>query len=107
MSKLGPIIFFYAVYRLGAHNILIPEIPYNLNVVADYLLERRRRGSRFSIIAVAEGAVSVEDAQAQVEQEQAPETSKKQKKAKPADDLATVASDNDDYLSPISRNLYG
>lgn len=46
----------------GADVILIPEIPYNLEVVAEYLQERRRRGSRFSIIAVAEGAISIEQA---------------------------------------------
>ena len=45
----------------GADVILIPEIPYDLSAIADYLLERRRRGSKFSIIAIAEGAVSVED----------------------------------------------
>ena len=42
----------------GADVILIPEIPYSLEVVADYLIERRRGGSRFSIIGVAEGAHS-------------------------------------------------
>ncbi len=45
----------------GADVILIPELPYRLEVIADYLLERRRTGKRFSIIAVAEGARSVED----------------------------------------------
>ena len=45
----------------GADVILIPEIPYDLNVVAGYLQERRRTGKRFSIIAVAEGARSVEE----------------------------------------------
>jgi 6-phosphofructokinase 1 len=41
----------------GADAILIPEIPYNLNIVAEHLMERRRHGKRFSIIALAEGAV--------------------------------------------------
>jgi 6-phosphofructokinase 1 len=45
----------------GADVILIPEIPYDPSVVANYILERRRRGSRFSIIAIAEGAVSIQD----------------------------------------------
>lgn len=48
----------------GADVILIPEMPYDLEIVADYLQERRRRGSRFSIIAVAEGALSKEMAAA-------------------------------------------
>ncbi|NBD39074.1 MAG: ATP-dependent 6-phosphofructokinase [Verrucomicrobia bacterium] len=39
----------------GADVILIPEIPYNLEAVAESLLNRRRHGKRFSILAVAEG----------------------------------------------------
>jgi 6-phosphofructokinase 1 len=42
----------------GADVILIPEIPYDLEAVAEHLQERRRNGKRFSIVAVAEGAVS-------------------------------------------------
>ena len=45
----------------GADVILIPEIPYDINVVANSILNRQRSGSNFSIIAVAEGAISVED----------------------------------------------
>lgn len=39
----------------GADVILIPEIPYSLEVISESLLHRRRSGKRFSIIAVAEG----------------------------------------------------
>lgn len=46
----------------GADVILIPEIPYSLDIVAEALLERMRRGKMFSIVAVAEGALSVEEA---------------------------------------------
>jgi 6-phosphofructokinase 1 len=46
----------------GADVILIPEIPYNLEAVAESLLNRRRSGKRFSIIAVAEGVKSVSEA---------------------------------------------
>lgn len=46
----------------GADVILIPEIPYDPKVVAEHLLARRRSGKRFSIIAVAEGAMSVAEA---------------------------------------------
>lgn len=44
----------------GADVILIPEIPYNINVVAESILHRSRNGSPFSIVAVAEGALSQE-----------------------------------------------
>ncbi|MBI4560234.1 MAG: 6-phosphofructokinase [Candidatus Hydrogenedentes bacterium] len=40
----------------GADVILIPEIPYSLDVVAQSLLDRMRHGKMFSIVAVAEGA---------------------------------------------------
>jgi ATP-dependent phosphofructokinase / diphosphate-dependent phosphofructokinase len=39
----------------GADVILIPEIPYDLEAIAESLMRRRRAGKRFSIIAVAEG----------------------------------------------------
>jgi 6-phosphofructokinase 1 len=59
----------------GADVILIPEIPYDLEIIAKYLLQRRRKGSRFSIIAVAEGAVS----QAETGTEDTPKKKKKTK----------------------------
>ena len=45
----------------GADVILIPEIPYDIHKVAEFIEERRRHGRSFSIIAVAEGAVSKND----------------------------------------------
>ncbi|MCB2156352.1 6-phosphofructokinase [bacterium] len=47
----------------GADVILIPEIPYDVKKVAAAIRGRTRRGKRFSIVAVAEGAVSVKDSQ--------------------------------------------
>ena len=46
----------------GADIILIPEIPYDLKKVIAKIDERDRKGSGFTIIAVAEGAISKEDA---------------------------------------------
>ena len=46
----------------GADIILIPEIPYDINKVIDAIEERDKNGSRFTIIVVAEGAISKEDA---------------------------------------------
>lgn len=46
----------------GADIILIPEIPYDINMVIKKIEEREKNGSRFTIIAVAEGAISKEDA---------------------------------------------
>lgn len=46
----------------GADIILIPEIPYDLDKVAQAVEKRARQGKRFSILAVAEGAISKGDA---------------------------------------------
>lgn len=46
----------------GADIILIPEIPYDIDKVVDKIEERDKGGSRFTIIAVAEGAISQKDA---------------------------------------------
>src|SRR5664279_895263 len=46
----------------GADVILIPEIPYNVKRIADAIRQRSKRGSNFSIVAVAEGAKSRDDA---------------------------------------------
>jgi 6-phosphofructokinase 1 len=46
----------------GADVILIPEIPYDINKVAESVLHRSHIGKRFSIVAMAEGALSRDDA---------------------------------------------
>lgn len=46
----------------GADIILLPEIPYDIDKVIDAIEDRDKRGSRFTIIVVAEGAISKEDA---------------------------------------------
>ncbi len=70
----------------GADVILIPEVPYDLEVVADHLRERRKHGKRFSIIAVAEGVRSileVEAGEAEIAMLKAGEKKKKRKKSSP------------------------
>lgn len=46
----------------GADIILLPEIPYDIANIVGAIRERTKRGKRFSILAVAEGAISKEDA---------------------------------------------
>ena len=46
----------------GADVILIPEIPYDINKVAELIEKRRKKGRSFSIVACAEGAVAKTDA---------------------------------------------
>lgn len=45
----------------GADVILIPEIPYSVASIAEAIKERSRSGKSFSIVAIAEGAISVEE----------------------------------------------
>ncbi|MGI0115258.1 6-phosphofructokinase [Zooshikella sp. RANM57] len=47
----------------GADVILLPELPYRLETVAEAIKHRVRSNKRFSIIAYAEGALTVEEAQ--------------------------------------------
>ena len=47
----------------GADVILIPEIPYDINKVVEAIQKRNKAGKRFTILAVAEGAISKEDAE--------------------------------------------
>lgn len=46
----------------GADVILIPEIPYDIEAVAEAIRARSRKGRHFSIVAVSEGAMSRETA---------------------------------------------
>jgi 6-phosphofructokinase len=45
----------------GADIVLIPEIPYDINKIASAIDYRKRHGRNYTILAVAEGAVSVTD----------------------------------------------
>lgn len=45
----------------GADVILLPEIPYDIEKVAHLIEERKKKGRSFTIVACAEGAVSVDD----------------------------------------------
>jgi 6-phosphofructokinase 1 len=48
----------------GADVILIPEIPYDVEKISEAIKRRNRSGTNFSIVAVAEGAMSRDDARA-------------------------------------------
>ncbi|MBN2735415.1 MAG: 6-phosphofructokinase [Spirochaetales bacterium] len=47
----------------GADVILIPEIPYKLDSIYSTLRKRKEQGKRFSIVVVAEGAISQKEAE--------------------------------------------
>src|SRR3954467_2231126 len=69
----------------GADVILIPEIPYDVESIARAIPQRTRSGKSFSIVAVAEGAISKQDAaiyQRAVEKKEKAKQKPQRKKAK-------------------------
>ncbi len=63
----------------GADVILIPEIPYDVHKVAEAIRRRQHIGKSFSIVAVSEGAMAQEDADAYQSAVDKKEEAKKQK----------------------------
>ena len=51
----------------GAHSILLPEIPFDLNKVAAKIRERDRWGRMYSLVAVSEGAMALDGQHALLE----------------------------------------
>jgi 6-phosphofructokinase 1 len=51
----------YAGVAGGGDIILIPEIPYDIKVIGDHLEKRIKSGKTFSIVVVAEGAISTKE----------------------------------------------
>ena len=56
MGRYAGWIALHAGVASGSDVILIPEIPYKIASVCDFVVQRSRVGKRFSIICVAEGA---------------------------------------------------
>jgi ATP-dependent phosphofructokinase / diphosphate-dependent phosphofructokinase len=94
----------------GADVILLPEIPYDVEIVAEAIRRRSRRGSRFSIVAVSEGALSIKDAQLQREAREvieAAEDKKERKKAKARLAEIQTGASNTLHLSQQLEELTG
>jgi 6-phosphofructokinase 1 len=51
----------YAGVAGGADVVLIPEIPYSIDKITEVIDKRTKDGKVFSIVAVAEGAISLEE----------------------------------------------
>jgi phosphofructokinase-like protein len=56
MGRYAGWLALYAGIAGGGDVILIPEIPYDIDTVSALALERSKKGKRFSIIVIAEGA---------------------------------------------------
>lgn len=90
----------------GADVILIPEIPYNIEVVAEAINARARRGRRFSIVAVAEGVMTVEQAK-QIEKlaEQKRNAQTKDEKKEASQQLADFHDEHVDHTLKLTHKL--
>lgn len=56
MGRNAGWIALHAGLASGSDIILLPEIPFSINKICEYVLNRSKRGKRFSIICVSEGA---------------------------------------------------
>ncbi len=56
MGRRAGWIALYSGVAGGGDIILIPEIPYDINIIADKVEARNKKGKRFSIVVIAEGA---------------------------------------------------
>ena len=56
MGRYAGWIALHAGISGGAHAILIPEIPFDINKVAEKLITREKEGRQYSLVVVAEGA---------------------------------------------------
>jgi len=74
----------------GADVILIPEIPYEVASVAESIRERSRKGRPFSIVAVAEGAISRDEHLAQIAATEKKKTAKKSGKPEETKEAAEI-----------------
>ena len=90
----------------GADVILTPEIPYDIHKVARAITARRQRGSNFSIVAVSEGARSLEEANAREYAEaQLAAASSKQERKEAKQQLRQLDVSQYDHISNLSHLL--
>ena len=93
----------------GADVILLPEIPYHLETVANAITYRVKNGKKFSIVAVAEGAMSTDEAkivrgfEERIADAEATEDKKARKQAK--QDLRQYEASRSDHTLQLARQL--
>jgi 6-phosphofructokinase 1 len=86
----------------GADVILIPEIPYDIDRVAEAIVQRSRAGKRFSIVAVAEGAMPTQTETADAADKG---TRGKDKARKAPGKPATIDDQGMSHTAQLSRQL--
>ncbi len=90
----------------GADVILLPEIPYDIEKVAEAIKTRAAGGKPFSIVAVAEGALPVGEAERfhKLREEKQNAVDKKARKEAKSD-LAEMERKHADHIVTLSRQL--
>jgi len=91
----------------GADVILIPEIPYDVKKVAAAIMRRSHHGQGFSIVAVAEGAISRQAAAKLAEAGKKKEGKKKEQKKKEQDGGVDCRPGNSLHLAQQLEELTG
>lgn len=90
----------------GADVILIPEMPYDIAHIAAAIRQRSRHGTNFSILAVAEGAMSKEDAAAFAKaEEQRKNASSKTQRQRAKTELAVLNARHSGNTLRLSKQL--
>jgi ATP-dependent phosphofructokinase / diphosphate-dependent phosphofructokinase len=90
----------------GADVILIPEMPYDIAHIASAIRQRSRHGTNFSIVAVAEGAMSKDDAAAFARAEaQRRKAANKTQKQRAKTELAVLAARHSGNTMRLAKHL--
>ena len=89
----------------GADVILIPEIPYDFQSVAEAISERSRAGKKFSIVAVAEGAMSRENAKEVKRLVKQKGSDKKSERKEASEKLAAFHAEHTDHTLRLTEQL--
>ncbi len=89
----------------GADVVLIPEVPYSLEGVADAIKQRARGGKRFSIVAVAEGAMTVEQAKKFDVLSQKKDKASKADKSRASAEMAAFHAQHVDHTVHLTQQL--
>lgn len=90
----------------GADIVLIPEIPYTLESVAETIRGRQAQGKHFSVIAVAEGATDVATSRAIAAAESLKRSAKSpEEKVAAKQHLARVLDEHREHVFRLARDL--
>ncbi len=90
----------------GSDVILIPEIPYDVDPISEAILTRVRNGKKFSIVAMSEGAMSLEQSKAiSTAEERKSQAEDKEERKRAKEELTGIYRKYTDRTLELSRQL--